>query len=115
MFTIHLFARVFVLVGDLPVHDFHHLAPHTKQWPNAVYARRAFIDAGCPGWPEAPAEIWGLWNAINRLFVFWSSLPTSAGQPDRETQMPPEVFVPFPSISGIVETPYPPSGDFHVL
>jgi hypothetical protein len=100
---IHLPTRVFVLVGDLPAHDWHHRAPRAATWPDAIYARQRDIENGCPGWPESPTEIWGLKQAINHLFEFWSSMPTNAGEPD--TKPPAEVFVPYPAAYGAIDKP----------
>jgi hypothetical protein len=103
MLLIHLPVRVFVLVGDLPVHDRHHRAPCARTWPDAIYERQRDIEKGCPGWPELPTEIWGLVQAINCLFEFWSSMPATAGEPD--SQPPAEVFVPYPATFGAIDKP----------
>lgn len=59
MALIHLPARVFVLPGELPAHDYHHRHPR-GDWANAFYSRQRDLDAGCPGWPEGYTEVWGL-------------------------------------------------------
>ena len=74
MLTYHLFCRIFVLVADLPVHDWHHRHPSSPDWPNAAYARQRDVDAGCPHWQEPYSEIWGLHNAIGAVFELFSSL-----------------------------------------
>jgi fatty acid desaturase len=75
MVFVHLPLRIFVIVGDLPQHDWHHRHPKHKNWMNAAYARQADLDAGCPGWPELYAEVWGLGTAIDGVFSLLSSLP----------------------------------------
>ena len=62
---IHLFARVFVLVGDTPCHDYHHRRPTSREWGNYILAREDDKSKGCPGYPVNYAEIWGLFNAVN--------------------------------------------------
>jgi len=74
MLSYHLACRTFVLIGDLPVHDFHHRHPSSPEWPDAIYARQQDIDAGCPGWKEPYDEVWGLHNAIDAVFEIWSEL-----------------------------------------
>jgi len=71
----HLPARLLVIVGDLPNHDYHHRYPSTPEWTTAAYARQRDIDGG----PEGPAyqEVWGLGAAIDRLFRTWQQ--TSLG------------------------------------
>jgi hypothetical protein len=77
---LHLPARIFVMVGDLPQHDWHHRHP-TQKWTLAAFSRQWDIEAGCPKWPEGYTEVWGLNNAINSLFDLWSKLPVlSAGE-----------------------------------
>lgn len=68
----HLPARLLVVVGDLPNHDYHHRYPSTPDWTTAAYARQRDIDQG----PEGPAyqEVWGMGAAIDRLFRSWESL-----------------------------------------
>lgn len=74
MLTYHLFCRVFVLVADLPVHDWHHRHPASRNWPNALYARQRDIDAGCPRWEEPYSEVWGLHRSIDAVFELFSGL-----------------------------------------
>ena len=71
----HLFCRLFVFVGDLPVHDWHHRHASSWQWPNAIYARQSEIDSGHPQWPEPYTEVWGLGEAIGSAFLILSKLP----------------------------------------
>jgi len=63
----HLPARLLVIVGDLPNHDFHHRYPGTPDWMVAAYARQQDIDEGIRGGPGY-AEIWGMGRAIDRMF-----------------------------------------------
>jgi fatty acid desaturase len=67
----HLPARLLVVVGDLPNHDYHHRYPATPDWTTAAYARQRDIDQG----PEGPAyqEVWGMAAAVDRLFRSWES------------------------------------------
>lgn len=62
----HLPARLLVIVGDLPNHDYHHRYPSTPEWTTAAYARQRDIDTG----PEGPPyrEVWGMGAAIDRMF-----------------------------------------------
>lgn len=70
MMLIHLPARLFVLPGDLPQHDWHHR--HARgNWKSAVYERQRDIDAGRPNY----SEVWGLGTALKRVFMLWSELP----------------------------------------
>jgi fatty acid desaturase len=61
----HLPARLFVVVGDLPSHDYHHRFPARGDWATAAYSRQREIDRG-----EGPpfVEIWGLGAAIDATF-----------------------------------------------
>lgn len=67
----HAVVRVSVLVGDLPVHDVHHLTGPMKldltNWRTAIFDRQKHIDQGdrCK---LGMREIWGLDNAIDRVF-----------------------------------------------
>ncbi len=62
----HLPARLLVVVGDLPNHDYHHRYPATPEWTTAAYARQRDLDTG----PEGPPyqEVWGMGAAIDRFF-----------------------------------------------
>ncbi len=82
---LHLPMRLFVLVGDLPQHDYHHRHPSSLDWPNAAYARQVDLDSGCPGWPEPYTEVWGLFNAIDATFDVLSRVPPL---PDKLSPMP---------------------------
>ena len=75
----HLPSRVFVLVGDLPNHDFHHRYPRSPDWMIAPYARQRDIDAGRDGGPPY-REIWGMGAAIDAVF---ESISAAEPQPGR--------------------------------
>lgn len=66
MLTLHLFVRLFVLVGDAPCHDFHHRRPATRRWTSYAHARQNDLDAGSPGFPAGYFECWGLFAAVDR-------------------------------------------------
>lgn len=74
MLFYHLFCRTFVLIGDLPNHDFHHRHPNSAEWLMAAYARQRDIDDGCPRWKEPYIDVWGLHNAIDGVFEIFSEL-----------------------------------------
>jgi hypothetical protein len=65
MVSLHLFARLFVLVGDTPCHDYHHRHPSSKEWTSYTHARHHDAKLGCPGYPITYSECWGLFNAID--------------------------------------------------
>jgi hypothetical protein len=73
----HVPARLLVVVGDLPNHDYHHRYPSTPEWTTAAYARQHDIDQG----PEGPPyqEVWGMGAAIDRLFRCWQAIGSSEG------------------------------------
>lgn len=76
MCTFHLFGRIFVVVSDMPAHDWHHRYPSSRDWPNAIYARQRDIETGgSPQWQEPYTELWGLNHILNNVFVLFSSLP----------------------------------------
>ena len=75
MLTVHLFARVFVLVGDAPCHDFHHRRPASRRWTDYIHARQNDADSGCPTYPLGYIETWGLFEAIDENLA---SLSTAA-------------------------------------
>ncbi|WP_162913079.1 fatty acid desaturase [Rhodospirillaceae bacterium SYSU D60014] len=65
MLTVHLFVRVFVLVGDAPCHDYHHRRPASKRWASYIHERQKDQDQGCAGFPINYFEYWGLFTAID--------------------------------------------------
>ena len=75
MLTVQLFARVFVLVGDAPCHDFHHRRPTSGRWASYIYARQEDVEAGCPGFPLNYGESWGLFRAIDENLATLASTP----------------------------------------
>jgi fatty acid desaturase len=85
MLTVQLFARVFVLVGDAPCHDFHHRRPATKNWTDYIHARQADMDAGCPGYPLNYVETWGLLRAIDENLATLSRTPRDVIRPQQAT------------------------------
>ncbi|WOF75194.1 fatty acid desaturase [Parvibaculaceae bacterium PLY_AMNH_Bact1] len=70
--VMHAVVRISVLVGDLPVHDVHHLAGHMRlnlsSWRTAIFDRQHHIDQGDQCGLGA-REIWGLDKAIDRVFL----------------------------------------------
>ena len=70
----HLPARLLVVVGDLPNHDFHHRHPGTRDWMIAAYARQRDVDEALDGAPPY-TEVWGLGQAIDRMFQGFSEVP----------------------------------------
>lgn len=78
MLTVHLFARVFVLVGDAPCHDFHHRRPATRRWTDYIYARQQDLEAGSPGFPAGYFENWGLFQAIDHNLGTLAATPREA-------------------------------------
>lgn len=65
LLTLKTLARLIVLVGDAPAHDFHHRRPGAKHWPDALYERDADKRQGCPGYPANYIDVWGLMAAID--------------------------------------------------
>jgi len=86
MLFIHIPFRIFVMVGDLPAHDWHHRHPKDHDWTIASYARQQDLNLGCPGWPEIYSEVWGLSNAIESVFNVLSSLDPINEDYDELTQ-----------------------------
>jgi len=75
MLGYHLPVRIAILPGELPEHDYHHRHPHSKDWANGIYARQQDLEAGCPGWCESYTEVWGLFEATDRVFETLSKAP----------------------------------------
>jgi fatty acid desaturase len=81
MLTVHLFVRLFVLVGDAPCHDFHHRRPATRRWTTYIHARQQDSDAGSPGFPTGYFEAWGLMCAVDRNLASLSATrPATIGR-----------------------------------
>lgn len=74
MLGVHLPARVFVMTGDLPAHDWHHRHPRSRDWAMPFYARQADVESSTPGW-EPYAEVWGLKQALDAVFMGLSVVP----------------------------------------
>jgi fatty acid desaturase len=70
LLTLHAVVRVAVLPGDLTHHDLHHLRPTDFDWPNADAVRFEMLANG-----ETLNETWGLFAALDEVFVVLSSLP----------------------------------------
>jgi len=66
MMTVHLFFRVFVLVGDTPCHDFHHRNPSSKEWLSYIYAREKDQQLVKERGQFLYKETWGFLAAIER-------------------------------------------------
>lgn len=71
---VHLWVRLYLLCGDLPVHDYHHRHARDKKWVQALYSRADAVAHPSPG-DEPWTEVWNLTNAINSIFDTLSSLP----------------------------------------
>ncbi len=70
MLFYHLPVRLFALVGDVTVHDVHHLYSYPKnrfEWVYDIY-RRQFLLANDPH-GMADRELWGLYKTIDSVFV----------------------------------------------
>lgn len=78
LLLLHLPARLAVLVGDLPQHDFHHR--RLGAWENATFDRAADQSANVPGWPTPYEDrIGSLGSHIAIVFAAWSeSAPGAA-------------------------------------
>lgn len=64
---VHLPARLFVMVGDAPCHDYHHRFPRSRDWANYLFARQQDLCQGHAGWPPY-TEVWGMASSINAVF-----------------------------------------------
>jgi hypothetical protein len=72
---IHLIIRLTVLPGDIVTHDFHHRHPYSKEWKNYSFARQEDIEQLNKKWPPY-TEVWGLFNAIDKVFISMSKSKT---------------------------------------
>ncbi|HFG6988440.1 fatty acid desaturase [Acinetobacter baumannii] len=72
MLSIHLFFRLFVLVGDTPCHDYHHRRPTAKDWTRYAYARKADQEKGCVGHTHNYLDSWGYIETVNSNFKSFS-------------------------------------------
>lgn len=80
MLFVHLPWRLMVMEGDGPCHDYHHRYPRSRDWPNYIFARRR--DLMGPGGQQNPyTEVWGLFAAIDAVFVSLSHADPSMYDP----------------------------------
>jgi hypothetical protein len=79
----HLPIRLSVLVGDLPAHDWHHLASsighRSTAWPRALYERQRAIDVGHSAGMEH-RELWGLFAMIEHVLQSMAQAPLLIGE-----------------------------------
>lgn len=78
MLTVHLFVRVFVLVGDAPCHDYHHRRPASRRWASYIHERQKDQDQGCAGFPVSYFDCWGLFTAIDETLETLSAFESPA-------------------------------------
>ena len=78
MLTVHLFCRVFVLVGDASAHDYHHRNPNSPGWANHIYERHKEARSGSSRFPKNYSEYWGLFGAIDSILISMSRTPKNA-------------------------------------
>lgn len=75
---LHAPMRLSVLVGDLPAHDWHHLASsighRSTAWPLALYERQRAIDSGRSAGMEH-REIWGVFGMIEHVLRSMAQAP----------------------------------------
>ncbi len=64
----HLPARMLVVVGDAPCHDWHHRHPKAKNWANYPFERQREVLSPPAGWPPY-TEVWGIRAAIDATFT----------------------------------------------
>jgi hypothetical protein len=70
MLFYHLPCRMFVLTGDAPQHDFHHIVPNGWRWTMSAYERQDTITAH----KMEDREVWGLFAAIDIVFRHFSTV-----------------------------------------
>jgi len=80
MLTVHLFTRVFVLVGDAPCHDYHHRRPASRRWASYIHERQKDCDQGCVGFPANYIDTWGLFEAIDSMLESLSAFGAGDGR-----------------------------------
>jgi hypothetical protein len=68
MLIVHLFFRVFVMVGDTPCHDYHHRRTASPLWTRYAFARAHDKRNGCQGFSVNYIDSWGLIPTITRNF-----------------------------------------------
>jgi hypothetical protein len=77
MLTVHLFARLYVVPGDLPQHDLHHRSGVGIDWANSAYVRQSVVENLRPD-EEPFMEVWGYAAALRLVLSNFSSLPPIA-------------------------------------
>jgi fatty acid desaturase len=93
MLTVHLFVRLFVLVGDAPCHDYHHRRPASRRWTTYIHARQQDLESGSPGFPTGYFEAWGLVRAVDRMLTTLSTTaPATLGHEPAEQRAASPVF-----------------------
>ncbi len=75
MLTVQMFARIVVLVGDAPCHDYHHRKPASRRWTNYIHARHDDKEAGSKTFQAGYSETWGLFRAVDATLASLSRLP----------------------------------------
>ncbi|MBK8011091.1 MAG: fatty acid desaturase [Deltaproteobacteria bacterium] len=69
MFGLHLPVRLFALIGDVTVHDLHHLysyPPVSADWVYSIFRRQELLAYDTKGMAER--ELWGIRNTIDSVF-----------------------------------------------
>lgn len=83
MLCVHIPVRMAVLVGDLPAHDWHHLAASIGHdpgnWPHAIYERQRAIDEGNAIGMDY-RELWGIGDILNHVLQKMSKAPPVSGR-----------------------------------
>lgn len=68
---LHYPTRYAVVVGDMPAHDWHHLAAYMgvsgHTWPAGIFERQRAIEAG-DTYRMADRELWGIVSMLNHVF-----------------------------------------------
>jgi hypothetical protein len=83
MMTVHLFSRVFVLVGDAPAHDYHHRHPGSPDWASYIHARSRDRALGCPGFAVDYIGTLGLFQAIDENLASLADAWSASGGQER--------------------------------
>lgn len=75
---LHLPGRYAIIVGDMPAHDWHHLAGYLgvpgHNCPAGIYERQRAIEAG-DKLRMAERELWGVIAMINHIFIILEHAP----------------------------------------
>ena len=85
---LHFPGRYAIVVGDMPAHDWHHLAGYLgvpgHNWPAGIYERQRAIEAG-DKLRMAERELWGVIPMINHIFIVMEhALPRAIVEADME-------------------------------